>query len=140
MTRKLLLLCAALLVVGVSQVHATTFCWDNTDTLIVKLKKLELTTEQLDDVFAYQREHRDLIASSHRDGRGCRFHENHEVEFEKASIGVLDDSQFQKLKGRQRNETEGLRYDKYLLTNQIEQLKAQLDAVRAQLAALKAQR
>ena len=140
MTRKLFALCAALLVAGVAQVHATTFCWDNTDTLIVKLKKLELNTEQLDDVFQYQREHRDLIAASHRDGRGCRFHEDHEVEFEKASIGVLTNDQFQQLKGRVRNETEGLRYDNYLLTKEVEQLKAQLEALRAQLAALKARR
>ena len=92
--KKLLAVCACLLVFSAVRATATTpFCWDNTDKLIVKLKTLDLTTEQLKDVFAYQAEHRELMAASHEDGRGCRVHENHEVVFEKMSIGVLTDEQ-----------------------------------------------
>ena len=137
--KKLLAVCACLLVVGVTQVSATTpFCWDNTDKLIVKLKKLDLTTDQLKDVFAYQAEHRELMAASHEDGRGCRVHEDHEVVFQKRSIGVLTDEQFSKLKGRARNETETLRYESYLLEKEVARMEKELAALRKQLAALQA--
>jgi len=137
--KKLLAVCACLLVFGAVRVSATTpFCWDNTDKLIVKLKTLDLTTEQLKDVFAYQAEHRELMAASHRDGRGCGVHENHEVVFEKMSIGVLTDEQFQKLEGRARNETETLRYENYLLEKEVQRMEKELAALKKQLAALQA--
>lgn len=139
MTRKLIALSVFVLALGVARVEAASFCWDNTDKLIVKLQKLDLKTDQLKDVFQYQAKHRDLIVSSHKDGRGCRFHEHAEVDFEKASIGVLTDEQFQKLSGRDRNETEGLRYSNYLLNKEIARMQLQLAELRAQLAALRAE-
>lgn len=135
MLKKLLAVSAVLLVLGASD--ASAFCWDKTDDLIVKLKKLNLTTEQLKDVFQYQAQHRDLIASSHKDGRGCGTHEAMEVDFQKASIGVLTNDQFSKLQGRARTEAEGLRYDNYLLKKEVARLKAELEALKGELASLK---
>ena len=43
MTKKFLALFAFVLILGVGQASA---CWDNTDKLVVKLKKLNLTTER----------------------------------------------------------------------------------------------
>ena len=134
MIRKLLAVAVFALVLGANQ--ASAFCWDNTDELIVKLKRLQLNTEQLKDVFQYQQQHRDLITSSHTDGRGCRHHEAMEVQFQKASIGVLTDAQFQQLQGRERNETETLRYDNYLLKKELARLKKELEALKAEFAAL----
>ena len=135
--KKLFALLACVLVLGVTQASATApYCYDNTDKLIVKLKKLELTTEQLKDVFEYQQDHRDLIAHSHNGGGGCRVHEAAEVDFQKRAIGVLDDKQFQRFQGRARNENEQLRYDNYLLQKEVERMRKEMAALRKQLEAL----
>ncbi|MCB9898871.1 MAG: hypothetical protein H6825_12775 [Planctomycetes bacterium] len=138
--RKLLMLGAVLLAcfVVVPHVDAHPFCYDQTDKLIVKLKKVDLTTEQLKDVFQYQKEQRALIAACHEDGRGCAVHEKAELDFQKRSIGVLTDDQFQKFAGRERTEEEQLRYDNYLLKKEVERLNAELAAMKQQMAEIKA--
>ena len=95
------------------------------------MKKVKLTNDQLIDVFAYQTEHRAVIKRAHAEDLGCRYHENHHVDFQKSAFGVLTDEQFAKLSGRERNETEQLRYENYLL-------KKELEALRRELAELKA--
>ena len=132
MSKKLIALVAFVVVLSVGQAFA---CYDNTDRLLVKLKKVDLTTEQLQDVFKYQKAHRDLIAASHEDGRGCSFHEHAEVDFEKASIGVLTDEQFEEFTGRARNEAESLRYENYLLKKELERMKLELAQLKAALEA-----
>ena len=111
---------------------AAPFCWDKTDDMIVKLKKVKLTSEQLQDVFAYQAEHRTMIERAHEGDLGCRFHENHHVQFQKSAIGVLTDEQFQAFTGRGRNETETLRYENYLLKKELEALKRRLAQLEAE--------
>jgi len=139
--KKLLAAFACVLMLGVSQASASApWCHDNTDKLIVKLKKVDLTTDQLKDVFSFQKQHRDLISQSHSDGHGCSFHEKMEVTFEKQSIGVLTDEQFKKFKGRDRNETEGLRYENYLLKKEVQRMKKEMQALKAEMKALAARR
>jgi len=125
---------ACLLVVGILVPRAWA-CWDNTDEFIVKLKKVELTTEQLKDVFAYQKEHRQVIARAHEEGLGCRYHENHDAVFEKKAIGVLDDGQFKKVTGRERSEVESLEHENYVLKKRIQQLEERIRALEAALKA-----
>ena len=109
---------------------ATLMCWDNTDTTIAKLRKVELNTTQLADIFKYQKDHRDLVARAHTERLGCQIHEANEAEFEKKAVGVLDDGQFQKFAGRKRTEIETLRYENYLLKKEIEQLKKALEELK----------
>ena len=109
-------------------------CWDNTDKTIKKMKKLDLTTEQLKDVFQYQKSHRELITQCHRDGSGCAKHERAEVDFQKNAYGVLDDKQFQKATGRERNEVESLRFENYRLKKANEKLKKELALLKASKA------
>ena len=108
-------------------------CWDKTDKLIQELKQLDLDTEQLKDIFEYQREHRLLIAQAHQEGLGCSFHEGKTVDFQKSAIGVLDDAQFKSYTGRERTEAETLRYENYLLQREIARLKLELEKMRAEL-------
>lgn len=138
--RKLFLLGAVLFgVLLAPNLDATSpYCWDKTDRLIVQLKKLDLNTEQLQDVFEFQKQHRDLMSACHEDGRGCGVHERAEVDFEKKSIGVLNDEQFKKHTGRKRTEAETLRYENHLLKKELAELKQQLAALQLQLASLKA--
>jgi hypothetical protein len=134
--KKLLAVFACVLVLGVSQASANApFCHDNTDKLIVQLKKVDLTTEQLKDVFVFQKQHREFVAQSHTDGRGCSAHERMEVTFERQSIGVLTDEQFKKYKGRVRNENEGLRYENYLLKKEVQRMKKEMEALKAEMKA-----
>lgn len=114
--------------------HASAMCWDRTDKLIVKMKKVDLTTEQLQDVFTYQSEHRAYMRAVHRRGEGCHKHEIAELDFEKKAIGVLNDEQFEELQGRERSEAETLRYENYVLRKEVEALQKQLDELRALLA------
>jgi hypothetical protein len=136
----ILTLLAGALLAGNTQASASPsrFCYDNTDKLVVKLRKVQLTTEQLKDVFAYQQAHRDLIAASHANGQGCSHHEHMEVLFEKQSIGVLTAEQFKKFKGRVRNETEALRTENYLLKKELARLKQEMEALRALIEAAQA--
>jgi hypothetical protein len=127
--KKLLALCTFAILLGpLTSVDAAnpTFCWDKTDQLIVKMKKVRLTNEQLIDVFAYQTEHRAVIKRAHSEDLGCRYHEDHQVDFQKSAFGVLTDEQFQKLNGRKRTEAEQLRYENYLLKKELEALKREL--------------
>lgn len=105
-------------------------CWDNTDLLVKKIKKLELTTDQLKDVFQYQKAHKDLITQCHQDGRGCGVHERAEKEFEKKAYGVLTDEQFEKATSRKRSEVETLRYENYRLAKQNKKLQRELDRLK----------
>jgi hypothetical protein len=128
----------ALLVLAVSAfaftaVPAAKACDDDSDTTVAKLQKLDLTTNQLKSIFSYHAEHKAFIQKAHKDHLGCLAHEKHQVEFEKAAFGVLDDGQFQKATGRKRTETETLRYENYVLRQQIEALKAELEALRKEV-------
>jgi len=105
-------------------------CWDNTDLLVKKMKKLELTTEQLKDVFQYQKVHRDLITQCHQDGRGCSTHERAEKDFAKKAYGVLTDKQFEKVAKRKRSEVESLRFKNYKLEKDNAKLKRQIDQMK----------
>jgi hypothetical protein len=105
-------------------------CDDNTDTTVLKLQKLDLSTQQLKQIFAFQQEHKAFIQKAHTERLGCLAHENHIAEFEKAAFGVLNDNQFQKAVGRKRTEVESLRYENYVLQQEIARLKAELEALR----------
>ncbi len=107
-----------------------TACWDNTDQIVKKIKQLDLTTEQLKDVFRYQKAHKDLITQCHRDGRGCGVHERAEKEFEKKAYGVLTDEQFEKVAKRKRTEVESLRYENHRLQKQNEKLQRELEKLK----------
>lgn len=133
MIRKLLAVTAFVLAVGVAPASA---CWDHTDRLIEKLKKVNPTIVQLQDIFEYQQQHRDLIAHSHEEGLGCSTHERAEADFEKAAIGVLTDAQFEDLTGRPRNETETLRYENYTLRKELARLQQEIARLQEQIAAL----
>jgi hypothetical protein len=112
-------------------------CWDNTDRVILQLKKLDLSTEQLKEIFALQKEHRAVITRAHEEDLGCRYHEDHEAVFQKKAIGVLTDTQFKKQTGRERNEVEALTYENYKLRKEIARLKAELEKLCAELEAKK---
>lgn len=101
-------------------------CFDNSDQVVQRLKKLDLSTDQLKAIFAYQTEHRAVIQQSHRDGSGCLTHERHDSVFEKQAFGVLTDSQFKNQTGRVRSDDESLRYQNYLLKIEIDRLKAEI--------------
>jgi hypothetical protein len=116
---------AVLFVVAVSPAMA---CHDRTDKTVVQLRQADLTTEQLKAIFEYQKEHKDLITKSHQEGLGCSVHENHQAVFEKAAFGVLKDEQFKKVVGRERTEAEALRYENYLLKQEVTRLKAEIEA------------
>jgi len=133
MIRKLVVVTTFVLAVGVAPASA---CWDHTDRLIEKLEKVRPTIVQLEDVFEYQQQHRDLIARTHEEGRGCSVHEAAEVEFEKAAFGILTDAQFEQIRGRERNETESLRYENYTLRKEIARLQAELAKLHERIEAL----
>ena len=109
-------------------------CWDNSDRFIVTLKKLELSTDQLKDVFAYQKQHREVVARAHKEGLGCRYHENHDAVFEKQAVGVLTEAQFKSHTGRRRTQIESLTYENRLLRKEIVRLEALVKKLQAQLA------
>lgn len=111
------------------------FCWDKTDKVIIQLKKVDLTNDQLRQLIVYQKEHRAVIKDAHSNGHTCRMHEDHHVEFERSAFGVLSDEQFEKAKGRARTEVESLRHENYELQQELAAMRKELAALRAELAA-----
>ncbi|MFN0204797.1 MAG: hypothetical protein ACKVS6_00600 [Planctomycetota bacterium] len=105
-------------------------CDDNSDQVMQRLKKVDLTTEQLKQVFAYQNDHKNFITKAHKEGLGCRSHESNVAVFEKSAVGILSDDQFKKYSGRERNETETLRYQNYLLKQEIDKLKKEIESLK----------
>lgn len=109
---------------------AAVACWDNTDLFVTKLKKVNLTTEQMKELFDLQKQHRVVVKRAHKEGLGCKYHENHEkLVFEKQAVGVLNDEQFKKVQGRKRTKVESLTFEN-------KQLKKKLAALEKRLAAL----
>jgi predicted RNase H-like nuclease (RuvC/YqgF family) len=132
MANRTLALVALGLVVGWAAPQAVA-CWDNTDLFVVKLKKLNLSTEQLKDVFVYQKQHKAVVDRAHREKLGCRYHENHEAVFQKQAIGVLTDAQFKKHTGRVRTKVESLEYENRLLKKKIAKMEKRIKALEKQL-------
>lgn len=132
MAKRILVVVAFGLVVGWMAPQAVA-CWDNTDLFVVKLKKLNLSTEQLKDVFVYQKQHRAVVVRAHRERLGCKYHEDHEAVFQKQAIGVLTDAQFKKHTGRVRTKVESLEYENRLLKKKIEKMEKRIQALEKQL-------
>lgn len=107
-------------------------CDDDSDQVVSKLSKLNLSTEQLKTVVAYQNDHRAFIRKAHTEGLGCRAHESNVAVFEKQAIGILNDAQFKSYAGRERNEMESLRYQNHLLAAEVERLKAEVAKLKAE--------
>lgn len=131
MVKKVLMLSVFALVIAQFAPTASA-CWDNTDELIAKLKKLQLNNEQLDDVFALHKEHKAVVKRAHSEGLGCRYHEKHDAVFEKKAIGVLDGTQFKKFTGRDRTKVEALEYRNRQLEKKIEKLEKKIDELEKQ--------
>lgn len=122
----------ALLLVAVPDASA---CWDNTDQVVIKLKKLDLNTEQLKEIFVFHKQHREVVKRAHKEGLGCKYHENHDAVFEKQAVGVLDNAQFKKHTGRDRTKVESLEYDNRQLKKKIAKLEKRLKELEAKLEA-----
>jgi len=117
------------LVIGLAAPEASA-CWDNSDGVVVKLKKVKLSTEQLKEIFVLQKDHRDVIARAHREGLGCRYHENHDAVFEKQAIGVLTDTQFKQHMGRVRTKVESLEFENTQLKKKIAKMEKELQELK----------
>ena len=130
MAKRILVLSVVGLALGLLAPNASA-CWDNTDEFMLKLKKVKLTTQQLKEVFALQKQHKAIVVRAHKEGLGCRYHENHEAVFQKQAVGVLTDAQFKKATGRKRTKVESLTYENV-------QLKKKLAAMEKRLALLEA--
>ena len=139
MRKSVVVACAAVLVLGFVA-HDAAACWDNSDGVIMSLKKLKLTTDQLKDIFKYQEEHREVIVRAHKEGLGCRYHENHDAVFEKTAIGVLTNAQFKKHTGRTRSKVESLEHTNWELRKKIERLEKKLKELQAQLEKISAKK
>ena len=110
-------------------------CWDNSDLFVAKLKKANLTTEQLKEIFDLQKQHRAVVKRAHKEGLGCKYHENHEKRvFEVQAVGVLNDEQFKKVQGRKRTKVESLTYENKELKKKVAKLEARLAALEKALA------
>lgn len=109
-------------------------CWDNSDQFVTKLKKAELTTGQLKEIFSLQKQLRTVVARAHTEGLGCKYHENHEkLVFEKQAVGVLNDDQFKKVVGRKRTKIESLTFENAELKKRLAKMEKQLAELKALL-------
>jgi hypothetical protein len=100
-----------------------------------KLKKVELTTVQLKEIFKLRNDHKAVVVRAHKEGLGCRYHENHEAVFEKQAVGVLNDEQFKKVEGRKRTKVESLTYENVQLKKKLAKLERELAQLKKLIAA-----
>jgi predicted RNase H-like nuclease (RuvC/YqgF family) len=113
-------------------------CWDNSDLFVAKLKKVDLTTEQLKELFDLREQHKAVVVRAHTENLGCSYHENHEKVFEKQAVGVLNDKQFEKAVGRKRTEVESLTYENKELKKRLAEMEKRLALLEAALKAAEA--
>ncbi|MHC4955208.1 MAG: hypothetical protein ACYTGZ_15245 [Planctomycetota bacterium] len=128
MTKRILGVVAIALVIGIAAPTALA-CWDNSDLFVTKLQKAKLTTEQLKEIFELKKEHKAVVVRAHKEGLGCRYHENHEAVFEKQAVGVLTDEQFKKVVGRKRSKVESLTYENKMLKKKLAAMEKRLAAL-----------
>ena len=127
---------AGLLVFVLVAAPAALACYDNTDLFVKKLKKVDLTTAQLKEIFELQQQHRAVVQRAHKEGLGCKYHENHEkMVFEKQAVGVLTDEQFKKVQGRARTKVESLTYENKQLKKKIAKMEKELAELKKLLVA-----
>jgi len=126
---------AGLMVFVLVAAPAAYACWDNTDLFVKKLRKVDLTTEQLKEIFELQKKHRAVVKHAHKEGLGCKHHEDHEkLVFEKMAVGVLTDAQFKKFEGRARTKVESLTYENKQLKKKIAKMEKELAELKKLLA------
>ena len=106
-------------------------CHDNWDKVIVKLKALDLTKVQMDQIFGMQKDLARLRAEDHRKGFSCSKHEVHVKAYEQTAIGLLDGKQFKKYTGRNRTEVEQLRKEVRELKAEVAELKKAIQELKA---------
>jgi len=139
MTKRVLGLGVAALVIAVLS-PAAYACWDNSDMFVAKLKKVNLTTEQLKEVFELQKQHKAVVVRAHKEGLGCRYHENHDKVFEKQAVGILNDDQFKKAIGRKRTKVESLTYENKVLKKKLAEMEKRLARLEAAIKAAAAKK
>jgi|GEM_PF-2808996 len=139
MTKRVSGVVVVALVIGLFA-PAALACWDNSDEFITKLKKVNLTTAQLKEIFVLRQQHKAVVVRAHKEGLGCRYHENHEQVFEKQAVGVLNDEQFKKAVGRKRTKVESLTYENKELKKKLAALEARLARLEAALKAADAKK
>ncbi|MCZ6690375.1 MAG: hypothetical protein O7H41_12290 [Planctomycetota bacterium] len=106
-------------------------CHDNWDEIIVKLKAVDLTKVQMDQVFGMQKDLARLRSEDHRKGFSCSRHEVHVKAYEQTAIGLLDGNQFKKYTGRSRTEVEKLRKEVGELKAEVAELKKAIQELKA---------
>jgi len=134
MRNRVLGLAVAVLVAGFVA-PAAYACWDNSDLFVAKLKKVNLTTDQLKELFELKKQHKAVVVRAHKESLGCRYHENHERVFEKQAVGVLNDEQFKKAVGRKRTKVESLTYENKVLKKKLAEMEKRLARLEAALKA-----
>ncbi|MGE3166427.1 MAG: hypothetical protein AB7O52_16110 [Planctomycetota bacterium] len=126
---------ALVLAFGVTASTAVLACHSNYfDECFVKIQQLrdsgKLQKDQITAIWNLRDQFNTDKSLDHQNGLSCAAHDKHVPTFIAAAAGVLDDSQFKHVTGKEKTEVEKLRYE-------LNQLKKELQQIRELLKDLK---
>lgn len=99
---------------------------DYFDEIFAKIQKQDLGKAQLAAIWKLKSSFDHSKSLDHQHGKGCSAHDSHVPTFIASAAGVLDDTQFKAVTGKEKTETQKLRYEIFQLKQEIAEIKALL--------------
>ena len=99
---------------------------DYFDEIFAKLKSQKLDKAQLAAIWKMRDQFNHSKSLDHKHGKGCSAHDSHVPQFIASAAGVLTDEQFQAVTGKEKTETQKLRYEIFQLKQEIAEIKAMI--------------
>ena len=121
---KILSLIAAFMIVAAGSAFACHS--DYFDEIFAKVSQQSLSKAQLAAIWKMRDQFNLAKSQDHTTGKSCAAHDSHVPEFIASAAGVLSDEQFQAVTGKEKTETQKLRYEIFQLKQEIAELRAMI--------------
>ncbi|MFN0057361.1 MAG: hypothetical protein ACKVX7_02795 [Planctomycetota bacterium] len=103
---------------------------DYFEQIFTKMQNQKLSKDQLAELMVLKKANYDKLASDdHRKGLNCSHHDQHVPTFIAAAAGVLDDSQFEAVAGKEKTEVQKLRFEVNQIKKELAEIKAMLKEI-----------
>ena len=118
----------SLMIVGVLASSSTAFaCYtDWFNEIFAKVQTQKLDKDQLLAIQQFKQDFNKAKTQDHAHGKCDKAHDAHVPTFIASAAGVLSDTQFKAVTGKEKTETQKLRYEIFCLKQEIAEIKAMI--------------
>lgn len=103
---------------------------DYFNEVFAKVQKQKLNKAQVAEIVKFQSQFNRAKSLDHRHGKGCSAHDSHVPAFIASAAGVLTDEQFKAISKQKKSETQQLRYEIFVLKQEIAEIKTLIKALK----------